>query len=149
MDRRPPPPPPPADAPTTEDDVLRLVATTRKQNEGKVEGSIVSGDYKTYIELIQKTHKDKGRPIKSMTSPLVIDSIDGVEHQKSKKKFTSVISFSNSVFCLTVLKKGDVTSGSSKNVLTWKQERGIELVFTMKSALNDHMISKHALKEEQ
>ena len=84
-----------------------------------------------------------------MTSPLVIDSIDGAEHQKSKKKVRSVTSFSTSIACPTALKKGDTTSGSSKNALTWKQARGTESIFTTKPSVNNNMVSKHTLKEEQ
>ena len=40
---------------------------------------MILGNYKKYIELTEKKDKNKVRLLKSMTSPLVIDSIDGAE----------------------------------------------------------------------
>jgi len=83
-----------------------------------------------------------------MTSPLVIDSIDGAEHQKSKNKVTSVISFSTCIICPTSLKSGAVTAGSSKNILTWKQARGTESIQTMTPVLKGYLDSKLSLKNK-
>ena len=133
--------------PTTEDDILRHVASASQEKEGTVEGSLITGTYETYVQLIEKKHKDKGRPIGTMTSPLVIDSIDGAEHQKSKNKVTSVISFSTCIICPTSLKSGAVTAGSSKNILTWKQARGTESIQTMTPVLKGYLDSKLSLKK--
>ena len=134
--------------PTTEDDILQHVASASQEKAGTVEGSLIKGTYETYVQLIEKKHKDKGRPIGTMTSPLVIDSIDGAEHQKSKNKVTSVISFSTCIICPTSLKSGAVTAGSSKNILTWKQARGTESIQTMTPVLKGYLDSKLSLKNK-
>lgn len=47
--------PQPTPQPTTEDEILRHVAEASQEKEGKVDGSMITGNYETYVKLIEKT----------------------------------------------------------------------------------------------
>ena len=131
-----------------DEEVLRYIAASAQKREGKVTGATIVGDYSTYVELMEKKFSKRGTRIDGQSSPLVIDSIDGAEHQRSKNKVTSVISFSSSIICPKLLKAGLVTAGSSKNILTWKQARGTESLSSMTPLFNSYFESKKAIKNE-
>mmetsp|Transcript_26453 Transcript_26453/g.32616 ORF Transcript_26453/g.32616 Transcript_26453/m.32616 type:complete len:87 (-) Transcript_26453:246-506(-) len=50
---------PPADEPTNDDEILRHVAKTNQEKKGTVDGTHITGDYKTFLELIEKNTKTR------------------------------------------------------------------------------------------
>ena len=65
-----------------------------------------------------------------------------IEHLKSKKKVTSLILFSSTMFTPNQMNKKQVTVGSSLNILTWQQIRWVENLSVMLPSVNDHYIKK-------
>ena len=62
-----------------------------------VYGARIKGDCETYISLMENKHRAEGREMRDQEI-LVIDSIDGAEHLKSKSSVTSLISYSSLLF---------------------------------------------------
>lgn len=128
-----------------EDDVEVALRAASRTNESV--GAKISGGYKCYVELMEKKHRDMDRCIESSDDVVVIDSIDGAEHLKSKKSVTSVISFSSSMFVSNWINKKIVTAGSSLNVLTWQQLRGTESIHSMKPAVEEYFKTKKVQRD--
>ena len=116
-----------------------------------MEGAKLVGDYGSYVGLMEDYHESNGRLIghnddDSENAVLVIDSIDGAEHLKSKKNVTSVISFSSTLVCPSWINEGKATAGSSSNILTWQQLRGKESVRTMLPAVRSYFEEKRVVR---
>jgi hypothetical protein len=79
---------------------------------------------------------------------MVLDSIDGAEHLKSKKSITSVISFSSTMFTPNWINTRSITAGSSLNILTWQQLSGQESLYRMIPAVEDYFNSKALLQND-
>ena len=80
---------------------------------------------------------------------IVIDSIDGAEHHRSKKSITSVISFSTSLTNPDWINDMSGTAGSSHNILTLQQLRGKETYESMIPSTIDYFNSKNYFKQRQ
>ena len=125
-----------------DEQALMLYST---KNKNRIEGARLVGDYKDYISIIEKKHISKGLSINQEQSTLVVDSIDGAEHSRSKKEITSVISFSTMLTTPDWINSKKMTAGSSHNILTWQNLRGKEDYETMMLAVKDYFQSKRAL----
>jgi hypothetical protein len=68
--------------------------------------------------MMEDKHKRRGKTIKIEDQVMVLDSIDGAEHQTSKKSITSVISFSSLLCNPSWINRKSITAGSSLNILT-------------------------------
>jgi hypothetical protein len=131
------------DVNTDDDTLMRLV----QSSDDVVKGAKIEGGYSDYYNILQRKHKNLGRQIEKDEECFVIDSIDGAEHLKSKKKITSVISFS-SFFCAPSWINNDIISaGSSLNILTWQQLQAAESNETMMHAVKDYLQSKKELRD--
>ena len=115
-----------------------------------LEGAKLVGDYGSYVGLMEQYHEANGRLIDNdgggENAVLLIDSIDGAEHLKSKKNITSVISFSSSLVCPSWINEGKATAGSSSNILTWQQLCGKESVRTMLPAVQTYFEEKRVVR---
>ena len=107
------------------------------------------GNFGDYLELMKNKHTQQGRNINENEKMIVIDSFDGAEHLKSKKKITSIISFSSTMFTPNMLNKELVSKGSSLNILTWQQIRGVENLSVMLPSVNEHYIKKGELYTDE
>ena len=113
-------------------------------------GAKIDGDYCDYVKMMIEKHRKKGRVLDDDGSgAVIIDSIDGAEHLKSKTKITSVISFSSSLFDPRWIQSREITAGSSLNILTWQQVRGTETIASMLPAVEDYFSSKKLLRESE
>ena len=113
-------------------------------------GAKIDGDYSDYVKMMVEKHQRKGRVLDDDGSgAIIIDSIDGAEHLRSKTKITSVISFSSSLFDPKWIQSKEVTAGSSLNILTWQQVRGTETIASMLPAVEDYFASKKLLRESE
>ena len=119
-----------------------LLRTARNKDGDIIEGGKLDGTYSHYVHLMKEKHHDKGRCISDSDDVILIDLFDGAEHTRSKKKVNSIISFSTSIFTPNFVKKKEVTTGSSLNILTWKQIIGTESLTVMMTA------AKHYFKEK-
>ena len=84
----------------------------------KLDGAVIEGEYEDYVRMLEEKHEGAGRNIDNDSDVFVLDSFDGAEHLRSKKKITSVISFSSSLTSGAWINGKDVTAGSSLNILT-------------------------------
>jgi hypothetical protein len=89
----------PSDWKFSEDEAC-IIVSKRKVCES-VQVARLSGEYKDYMGMMVEKHKLYGRDIKDGDGIIVIDSFDGAEHLKTKKKVTSVISFCHVCIHLT------------------------------------------------
>ena len=121
--------------------VLRLASESTSDS---IEGAKIEGGYENHMKLLMEAHRLKGREIKN-NEVIVLDSIDGAEHLRSKNRITSVISFSSTIFTSKWLNEGHVSAGSSQNMLTWQQVRGTESLFTMMPAVKQYFEEKRVL----
>ena len=121
-----------------------LIATSKPQ---ELKGAMIQGGFKTCIELLKEKHQKQGRIISTDNKPIVIDSFDGAEHLRSKKKITSVISFSSSLLTGNWINKKLVTAGSSLNILTWQQLNCTESFSTIMPSVKDYYKDKKDLRE--
>ena len=123
--------------PTSDTDELEraLVTTSRPQ---ELSGAVIKGGYRNHIDLLVNHHKKKDRIISSEDSVVVIDSFDGAEHLRSKKKITSVISFSSSLATGSWINDKLVTAGSSLDILTWQQLNGTESLSTIIPSVKEY-----------
>ena len=77
---------------------LDVVLRATSNNEDMSTGAKIEGGYERHIELMEKKHQVMSRDLDSdVDDVIVIDSIDGAEHLRSKKQVTSLISFSSSL----------------------------------------------------
>ena len=103
------------------------------------------------VHFLEEKHKKNGRNTNENNRVMIIDSIDGAEHIKSKKKITSVISYSTSMMDPNWLSLGGVgvkegvTACSSLNILTWMQLRGKETTESMLPSVEEYFSSKHEI----
>ena len=118
------------------------------QVKDTIEGAKIEGGYVKYIELLDAKHQKNNIIVNEKNNVLVIDSIDGAEHLKSKKKVISVISFSTSMFDPTWINTNVLTAGTSLNILTWQQLRGTESYSTMMPAVEEYFASKKKLQDD-
>ena len=89
-----------------------------------IKGAKIDGGYNKYLDLLETKHDKEGRLFDIAEKVLVIDSIDGAEHLRSKKNITSVISFSSTMITPSWIHSKEVTPGSSLNIITWMQLQG-------------------------
>ena len=130
----------------TEQEELESVLRSTSEAGATLEGARIDGGYGKYVSLMVETNVKKGRDIGEGEDIIVIDSIDGAEHLKSKKKITSVISFSSSLFSSAWIQEGSLTAGTSVNILTWQQLRGTESLQTMIPSVHDYFKQKYQLR---
>ena len=134
---------------TNEDETELQVALRRCSTEQvTMDATIISGKYNKWIELLEEKHKKSGRILKPDEKVIVLDSIDGAEHLRSRKKITSVISFSTSILTAKWLNKKEVSAGSSLNILTWQQMRGSESLYTIMPAVKDYFESRKLVRDD-
>ena len=116
-------------------------------------GAKIQGSYEDYMNIMKSKHEMKGRTMKNddgaEDSAVVIDSIDGAEHLRSKKRITSVISFSSMMFTPKWIQEREVTAGSSLNILTWQQIRAKESWHTMIPAVEEYYRTKREFREKE
>ena len=105
----------------SEEAELERALVESSKDKLKMLGSKISGGYSKHIDLMMTKHNNKGREKKPDELFIVLDSFDGAEYVRSKKKITSIISFSSSINCGSWIESHAVTAGSSKNILTWQQ----------------------------
>ena len=122
--------------------VLRACSKSDTLNSAKIDDV-----YAKYIQMLEDKHSKHQRYIKDTENVLVIDSIDGAEHLRSKKNITSVISFSTTLMTPDWINSRKVTAGSSLNVLTWQQVQGTESLSVMLPAVTAYFEQKKMLKE--
>ena len=126
---------------------VALQQMSELSESGKVVGAVMEGEYEDYIMRLEKKHEDAGRIIEDDSDVIVLDLIDGAEHLRSKKKITSVISFSTSLTCGSWINKSEVSAGNLLNILTWQQLRGKETIHTMLPAVESYFREKKRLRE--
>ena len=80
---------------------------------------------------------------------IVIDSIDGDEHIKSKKNVTSVISYSTMLVSPKWIENKTVSAGSSINIMTWQQVRGTESLKIMLPSVQEYYEEKKKVREDE
>ena len=119
------------------------------QSKDILEGAKLEGDYSKYINLLEDKHKRKGRLIGNNEQVIILDSIDGAEHLKSKKKITSIISFSSAMYAPSWINTRSVTAGSSHNILTWQQLNATESLYTMMPSVKEYFTNKKVLRNDQ
>ena len=125
--------------------VIRQLSQAR---EKELVGAKIDGGYGKYVELLKAHHEDHGRRVDvEKDNVVVLDSIDGAEHIKSKTQITSVISFSSSFFCGSWINDHLLTAGASRSILTWQQLRGKETIYSMKPAVASYFEEKKVLRE--
>ena len=127
-----------------EEDLLRSLS----KNKESINGARIKGDYGYYISLLENKHKEKKRIIKRDDNTIVIDSIDGAEHLRSKNSITSIISFSTSLMAAEWIRKKEVSAGSSLNILTWQQLQGTESWEAMMPAVEEYFTLKYQLRQD-
>ena len=99
---------------TTEE--VALIATGNEDEN--IEGAKIVGSYESVLKMMYDKHAMKDH--KLVGNVICLDSFDGAEHMRSRKKRVSLISFSSQLFSKDTIKKGCTTS-SSGNILTWQQ----------------------------
>ena len=127
------------------DEEMEFLQTAQVKDGDNIEGGKLKGDYGEYLQIMRNKHAERGTKIADNEQTIVIDSFDGAEHLKSKKKVTSLISFSSTMFTPNQMNKKQVTVGSSLNILTWQQIRGVENLSVMLPSVNDHYRKKGEL----
>ena len=131
-----------------QDELGELIMCSKKD---KIIGPRIDGTYGDYMNLMKQKHRDNGQIIEDGAegdSVIVINSIDGAEHLKSKKTITSIISFSSIMFTSKWVQSKAVFSGSSRNILTWQQIQGTESAELMMPAVEHYLTSKQVLREK-
>ena len=127
------------------------IALRRLSQQKELIGAKIDGGYAEYMNLMVNKHVDNGR--RSIdgndVGRIVIDSIDGAEHRKSKSDITSIISFSSAMFVSDWIQAKEITAGSSLNILTWQQLRATETLHTMMPAVKDYFEEKKAYRESR
>ena len=132
----------------SEGEALEMVLRKTSESGNTVMGGVIEGGYGKYLKHLVEKHKSRGRILREEEEGIVIDSIDGAEHLKSKKQITSVISFSSSLVCSRWLAEARVKAGSSLNILTWMQLRGTESVHVMMPAVKSYFEEKKVIRDE-
>jgi hypothetical protein len=125
------------------EDALRYTSKVKE----KMEGAKLEGTYKEYVEKMEITHEKKGNIIGN-EPVIILDSIDGAEHLRSKNKITSVISFSSSMITGKWVNDHAVTAGSSLNIMTWQQVNGTESLHTMIPAVEEYLKVKKSVRAD-
>ena len=109
-----------------------------------VESAKLDGNYDTWIGHLFDKKKDTIGPDKNV---IIIDSYDGAEHQKIKKKKTGVVSFSSKMFNSTTIKQEGGSCAGSLNILTWQQYIGDEKLCNLIPALDEVYKRKKAIRD--
>ena len=131
--------------------VMRQLAEAK---EKELNGARLDGGYNKYMELLKNHHEVNDRNVDvdvgdGDRSVIVLDSIDGAEHKKSKSTITSVISFSSSMLCGEWINAHRVTGGASSHILTWQQLRAKESIHTMMPAVKSYFEEKKILRQSE
>ena len=79
---------------------------------------------------------------------LIIDSIDGVEHHRSKKSITTIVSYSVNMVTPTLINAKVTTAGSSLNILTFQQMVGKESPSTVLPSVASYLKEKQELEKK-
>ena len=130
----------------------QLELALRKISQHKeVYAAKIDGGYDAVVNSMEKKHISRGRVVEGGDggNVVIIDSIDGAEHLKSKKDITSVISFSSTMYAPQWVQSKQITGGSSLNILTWQQVRGTENLHTMMPAVEEYFRTKRNFREER
>ena len=89
-----------------------------------IKPSKIEGAYNTYIDVMAtKYQKECGKELK--VSIIILDSFNGVEHQKIQERNRSIVSFISAMLTEAGLKFG-ISSSSSHSILTWQQMCAVE-----------------------
>ena len=95
--------------------------------KNNVIGASLKGSFNNIIQLMIKKHnKDSRTKIDKNEQMILLTSIDGAEAVRTNSDSKGVISFSSQLFTPKHISNGVVTSGNSKNILTWMQIMGKE-----------------------
>eukprot|EP00957_Ditylum_brightwellii_P111996 8540863-Ditylum_brightwellii.AAC.1 len=70
----------------TFDEDAAILVTSQKGKGDDVMAARVHWDYSTYVGMIVEKHNKYGQRVKDRDDVIIIDSFDGAEHLKSKKK---------------------------------------------------------------
>ena len=130
-----------------DENIALMVASQRKEGED-VMGAKLQGGYVDYIHMMVEKHSQYGCSINIGDDLIVIDSFDGAEHLKSKKKVMNVISFSSCLYTSDMIASRVVSAASSFNILTWQQILGKEELSVLLPALGDYFVTEQ-LKRQQ
>jgi DNA-directed RNA polymerase subunit M/transcription elongation factor TFIIS len=128
-----------------------------------IQSNRLEGTYENYIDMLkEKQHVLSSQQLQSSqeqqsasgleegeNSLLVIDSIDGAEHHRSKKSITSIISYSSSLITPELINNKITTSGSSLNILTFQQMIGKECPATMLPSVETYLKEKQVFRSSQ
>ena len=127
------------------------LAMRRISQQKELFAAKIDGGYDAVVSNMQRKHISRGRVVEGGDggNVVIIDSIDGAEHLKSKKDITSVISFSSTMYAPQWVQSKTVTGGSSLNILTWQQVRGTESLYTMMPAVGEYFETKRNFREER
>ena len=90
--------------------------TAKTTENGFVSGAKIDGSYQDYLKMMIEQHTARGRVDNVNEEMIVIDSIDGAEHVKSKKNVTSVISYSSQMYLSSMITDNKLSAGSSTNI---------------------------------
>ena len=117
-----------------------------QQTDNQMERARLVGKYEDVIKKL----KEKASKIVQLTSDdklIAINSFDGAEHIKTKKKKISLISFSTQLTTKKLIEAGCTTSSSS-GILTWMQLRSDEKREVLFPMLCDLYKEKEMLKKK-
>jgi hypothetical protein len=114
------------------------------RDDNKIVGAKLVGSYESVIKLLIQKAKDDNIPLTG--DLLVIDSFDGAEHLKTKKKKISFVSFSTQITCKSAIESGRSTSASF-GILTWMQIQGDEKRETLFPVLMSLYEEKEKLRQ--
>ena len=67
-----------------------ILAGSKNKN---IEGTEINVGYRKFLDLLEKKHTVNGRSIDPNDTVFVLESFDGAEHLKTKKKISSVVFF--------------------------------------------------------
>ena len=132
----------------TEEEALVLLSDKLSNQDGNLEivGAKLSGSLNNFVDLMvskvmRSALKHKVDVIDG-EDLILLNSFDGAEAIKTKKKITSVISFSSSIITSSTIQNKVLQAGSSSNILTWQQVIAKEDLPTMQKTLESYIIKR-------
>ena len=131
----------------TEDQELEVMLRQTSHSGDTFHAARIDGGYGTYLDLMEVNHSYCGRMIDNNSQVIVIDSIDGAEHTRSNKKTSSIISFSSTLMDPKWINQKSITAGSSLNILTWQQVKGVENYEIMMKSTAEYYEQKKIIRE--
>ena len=132
----------------TEEEALVMLSDKLSNPNGNLElvGAKLSGSLNNCVDLIvskvMNCAKKHNVEVMNGEDLILLNSFDGAEAIKTKKKITSVISFSSSIITSSTIQHRVLQAGSSSNILTWQQVIGKEDLTTMQKTLESYLIKR-------